>query len=85
MSDVKMQAKEAIGAELLKLVKRPALDEKGKPKTRKENGEEVPVMRGIGANEVHAWRATETHVHVTTIDGQKFSAEKPAEPAKAAA
>ncbi len=66
-----------ISPDLLKLVQRPAFDEKGKPLTETKRGKEVPVMRAIEPEEVLAFREYSDRVVVVTEDGQKFEAPKP--------
>lgn len=64
-----------IPAQLLALVERPRLDEKGKPAVK----DDKPVMRKIAAKEVLGWRDHGDRVVMVTDDGQKFSADVPAD------
>lgn len=69
---------ETIPGDLLKVVKRPETDEKGRVVTEKKRGEEVPKLRAIEADEVFAWKEYSDRVVVVTTDGQKFVGAKTA-------
>lgn len=67
-----------IPADLLALVERPQVKDGKVVMTKKKNGDEVPVLRAIDAEEVIAWLETDTEVVVVTVDGQRYRGVKPA-------